>query len=254
MYTVKLPEFSPDSKAPDDAREKPRGVSQQPLLHERFRSVPSPLQTGAAPVPDHRRPYRAPPNFRQERLPCGGSPVDTSPSLDRLWRMGPARGDHRFVRLAARACSRACAAKSRSRHRSSCLAHPSAFNFSFIAMASSTVIGAGTTKYPSLELDVWGSYFAKHFLYSRKARGLPSTTRLRNAMSINSIVDRRRRRPSSVSLPPLEYCRGARPSQAESCRLERNCAPSPIVATSVVAVMTPTPGIAIATASRGSAS
>ena len=47
----------------------------------------------------------------------------------------------------------------------------------------------------------------------------------------------------SLSLPPLECCRGTRPSQAESCRPERNCAPSPIVATSAVAVMTPTPGI-----------
>ena len=47
----------------------------------------------------------------------------------------------------------------------------------------------------------------------------------------------------SLSLPPLECCRGTRPSQAESCRPDRNCAPSPIVATSAVAVMTPTPGI-----------
>ena len=53
---------------------------------------------------------------------------------------------------------------------------------------------------------------------------------------------------ASISAPACP-CRhssvvgGTRPSQAESCRPERNCAPSPIVATSAVAVMTPTPGI-----------
>ena len=48
----------------------------------------------------------------------------------------------------------------------------------------------------------------------------------------------------SLSLPPLECCRGTSPSQAESGRPERNRAPSPIVAIGAVAVMTPTPGIA----------
>ncbi len=33
----------------------------------------------------------------------------------------------------------------------------------------------------------------------------------------------------SLSLPPLDCCRGTRPRQAESCQPERNCAPSPIV-------------------------
>ena len=53
---------------------------------------------------------------------------------------------------------------------------------------------------------------------------------------------------ASISAPACP-CRhssvvGARDrARAESCRPERNCAPSPIVATSAVAVMTPTPGI-----------
>ena len=50
------------------------------------------------------------------------------------------------------------------------------------------------------ELDICGSYFASNFMNSRNARGLPSAARLRRAMSINSIVDRRRRRPSSMTV------------------------------------------------------
>jgi len=51
-------------------------------------------------------------------------------------------------------------------------------------------------------------------------------------------------RPSRL-LPPDECCRGTRPSQADKWRPELNGEPSPMVASSAVAVMTPTPGIVV---------
>ena len=48
--------------------------------------------------------------------------------------------------------------------------------------------------------------------------------------------------PSSVVLPPVEFCRGTRPSQAARSRALRNCRPSPIAASSAVAAERPDAG------------
>ena len=51
------------------------------------------------------------------------------------------------------------------------------------------------------------------------------------------------RDPPQPVLAATRVLSGHETEPGESCRPERNCAPSPIVATSAVAVMTPTPGI-----------
>ncbi len=48
--------------------------------------------------------------------------------------------------------------------------------------------------------------------------------------------------PSSVGLPPLECCRGTRPSQADSCRPLSKLFASAIDATSALAASGPMPG------------
>src|SRR5262245_37028257 len=50
----------------------------------------------------------------------------------------------------------------------------------------------------------------------------------------------------SLSLPPLEFCLGTSPIQAEKSRPERNALGSPMLATRAVANARPTPGIASA--------
>src|SRR5579862_1614725 len=49
--------------------------------------------------------------------------------------------------------------------------------------------------------------------------------------------------PSSLALPPVEYCRGTRPSQAAKSRPLRKAAPLPMAATMAVATIGPIPGI-----------
>src|SRR5215813_2874741 len=48
----------------------------------------------------------------------------------------------------------------------------------------------------------------------------------------------------SLSLPPLEFCFGTSPIQAEKSRPDRNALGSPMLATSAVASAGPTPGMA----------
>lgn len=49
--------------------------------------------------------------------------------------------------------------------------------------------------------------------------------------------------PSSLGLPPVEYCRGTIPSHAPRSRALPNAEPSPTAATSAVALRAPIPGI-----------
>ena len=49
--------------------------------------------------------------------------------------------------------------------------------------------------------------------------------------------------PSSLALPPVEYCRGTKPSHAAKSRPLRKAAPLPMAATIAVATIGPMPGI-----------
>lgn len=57
---------------------------------------------------------------------------------------------------------------------------------------------------------------------------------------------------SSRSLPPLECCRGTRPSQAAKSRPRRNVLAAGASATSAVAITDPTPGMVISRFATGS--
>ena len=49
--------------------------------------------------------------------------------------------------------------------------------------------------------------------------------------------------PNKVFLPPVEYCLGTKPSQADNCLEFSKLLMSPIDDTKAVAVITPIPGI-----------